>query len=124
MIGMGLNCTIAPQNIDQNATCLSAVVPDIRADDIRMPVLSSVIAAFDELVTLGHARFSARYEKLAALRVGTAVDWSSGAVGAPFSSGFIEGLGAAGELLIRDVGGKIHALYAEEVKLLTAPFNC
>jgi BirA family biotin operon repressor/biotin-[acetyl-CoA-carboxylase] ligase len=123
VIGMGVNCAGAPQNIDQTATYLSAVVPNTCADDIRMPIISAVIAAFDELVTSGHARFSARYEKLAALRVGTAVDWSSGVVGAPVSSGFIEGLGGAGELLTRDLTGKTHSLYSDDVKL-TVPFWC
>jgi BirA family biotin operon repressor/biotin-[acetyl-CoA-carboxylase] ligase len=121
VIGIGVNCVAAPENVGQPATALSSALPGITADHLRLRGVDAVTAIVDELMSLGPEAIVPRYEALAALRKGTAVEWSSGLPGAETSSGAVEGLGNSGELRVRDASGKTHSLYAEEVKIRRRP---
>ncbi len=118
ILGIGLNCVQSPGNLDQKTASLSSVLPEsLHADQVRLPIVNSVLSSLDELMRGGPAPIASLYEKRAALRRGTLVEWSSGAPGAPVTAGEVEGLGSGGELCVKDLSGREHRLYADEVKL-------
>ncbi|MDR3608896.1 MAG: biotin--[acetyl-CoA-carboxylase] ligase [Oligoflexia bacterium] len=120
VIGIGLNCAAAPEGVDQEATFLRAVAPQLSVDELRMPIVSGVLDALDELQIKGASSIARRYEKLAAFKSGDAVSWRAGSAGSESTPGFVEKLGPDGELLVKDLAGATRALYAEDVKIRAA----
>src|SRR5262249_43806523 len=69
VIGVGLNCAQSPQGLDQKTTFLSEFVT-VSADEIRMPLVTSILGVLSDLKTQGSQALIARYERRAVLRVG------------------------------------------------------
>jgi BirA family biotin operon repressor/biotin-[acetyl-CoA-carboxylase] ligase len=112
IIGIGINCLTSPRDIDQAATDLSTAVEYqwITADEIRMPIISSVLAELDDLKEKGPAKVREFYERQALFAEGTSVEW-----GSPPQTGKVIGLGSHSELQVQSPSGKILSLYAEDV---------
>jgi BirA family transcriptional regulator, biotin operon repressor / biotin---[acetyl-CoA-carboxylase] ligase len=122
VIGLGLNCAEAPEISEmpegsaQPVTALSAAVPGLSADEVRLPVLAGILGMLEDLKREGPASLPERYERMAALRSGMSVVWSvPSATGN--ASGTVEGLGPSGELHVRNSEGKSLRLYAEDVRI-------
>ncbi len=109
VIGIGLNCAVAPEGLDQPTTSVSAELgKSVSADDVRSTVIKKVI----EWMTLDVSKIAEFYGKLAALTPLTRIQWADGA-----ENGFVLGLGPSGELRVRKESGEEVSLFAEDVKV-------
>lgn len=109
VIGIGINCAVAPEGLDQATTSLSQEISGrVVADDVRTEIIGSVL----KWMSLDPSRLAAEYNRLAALPEGTSIQWADGT-----KSGVIEGLGPAGELRVLVAAGERISLYAEDVKI-------
>lgn len=106
IVGIGVNCASAPQGLDQPAASLGLAV-----DEVRPRVLRAVLGGVEELAAHGPALCKQRYERFAALRPGTWIEWGED------SDGQVRGLGDSGELLVTDRAGELRKLFAEDVKV-------
>jgi BirA family biotin operon repressor/biotin-[acetyl-CoA-carboxylase] ligase len=120
VIGLGLNCTRAPEGLDQAATSLTEFLSrngarvEVTADEIRMPLVSAITSILGDLQTQGPESLLARYNCRSVLKPGSVIEWHSEG---KTNQGTVEGVGPAGELQIRDSNGKSVKLYAEDVKV-------
>jgi biotin-(acetyl-CoA carboxylase) ligase len=113
VIGIGLNCVDAPQGLDQLTISLSEKIGRrITANEVRETIVSHVLSWMD----LDAQRISSAYEKLAAFRPGTRIQWADGA-----QTGAVMGLGPVGELKVKISDGELVSLYAEDVKVREVP---
>lgn len=119
VVGIGLNCTTLPESLDLNAQSLSiALHSPIFADEIRMPVLNSVLRSLDTLSHVGSLAIHEAYLPFAALPEGKMVQWLARS-GSEIRTGKVKGLGELGELLVRETGSEeVVGLYAEDVRLV------
>jgi BirA family transcriptional regulator, biotin operon repressor / biotin---[acetyl-CoA-carboxylase] ligase len=112
IVGIGLNCAVAPEGLDQPTISLSARLErKVVADDVRLVVIRHVL----KWTQLDPARIFASYEHLAALKPGTSIQWAEGQ-----ESGTVIGLGGAGELVVENAKGVVVPLFAEDVKVRLA----
>lgn len=122
VIGLGLNCLFAPDHLDQKTMDLTTAVGKgpLSADEVRAPILESILNELEDLKTNGPQAICEKYESCAAFPSGTLIEW-----GLPPQTGRIEGLGPASELIVRTtrIGegqtnpGSLLSLYAEDVKI-------
>jgi BirA family biotin operon repressor/biotin-[acetyl-CoA-carboxylase] ligase len=111
VIGLGVNCTFAPEGLDQETTSLSdsaGIIID--ADVVREAVIKELLVILSELERQGPDFIHEEYARLAALPAGTRITWGTGA-------GTITGLGPSGELEVQTDAGEAQKLYAEDVKV-------
>jgi BirA family biotin operon repressor/biotin-[acetyl-CoA-carboxylase] ligase len=114
VIGLGVNCTFAPEGLDQETISLTdAAGILIDAETIRESVLKELLEVLTQLEKHGPEFIRKEYETLAALPAGTRITWGTG-------SGTITGLGPSGELVIKNDSGESQSLYAEDVKVRLA----
>jgi BirA family biotin operon repressor/biotin-[acetyl-CoA-carboxylase] ligase len=115
VIGIGLNCVKAPQGLDQATTGLSQIHAGdpVVADQIRMPIVQALTEEFDHLIQNGPNRISQLYQAWAALPSGTPIQWGKSVE----QQGWVETLGASGELLVKDKNGATIRLFAEDVSV-------
>lgn len=123
IIGLGLNCIRAPQGLDQRTISLTEFLSragnpvEVRADDVRLPLVASIVGILDDLQRSGHSAVVERYNRFAALKPGTPIEWVSSEKN---YTGTVEGMGASGELRVRMSDGSPQKLYAEDVKVRPA----
>jgi len=111
IIGLGVNCTFAPEGLDQETTSLTdAAGVVVNADVIREAIQKELLELLSQLEVKGSAFIREEYEALAALPAGTRITWGAG-------SGTITGLGPSGELVVKNDLGEAQSLYAEDVKI-------
>jgi BirA family transcriptional regulator, biotin operon repressor / biotin---[acetyl-CoA-carboxylase] ligase len=111
VVGLGVNCTYAPEGLDQETVSLTdSAGIKIDADTIREAVLEELREILSELEKQGPDFIRSEYHRLAALPAGTRITWGTGA-------GTITGLGPSGELEVRNDDGEAQKLYAEDVKV-------
>ncbi len=119
VIGLGLNCVRAPGGLDQATTSLTEFLSskssrvEVTADEIRMPLVSAILETLSELQSKGSGALLERYNRHAALKQGTSIEWITDG---QFHTGIVEGVGISGELLVRE-NGVLAKLYAEDVKV-------
>lgn len=112
IVGIGLNCAVAPEGLDQPTISLSARSGrKVTADDVRSAVIRHVL----KWTQLEPAEISAAYEKLAAFKPGTAIQWAEGR-----ETGTVVKLGASGELVVKNASGEPVSLFAEDVRVRLA----
>jgi BirA family biotin operon repressor/biotin-[acetyl-CoA-carboxylase] ligase len=122
VIGIGLNCVRAPEGLDQKTTSLTEYLStrgprvEVTADDIRMPLISSVLGIMGDLQSQGPSALLQRYNAHAALASGTAIEWTADG---RTHAGVVNGVGPSGELLVHE-NGVAQKLYAEDVKVRPA----
>lgn len=122
VIGIGLNCVQAPQGLDQKTISLTEFLSrrgariEVTADEIRQPLISSILEIMNDLQSRGSAALLERYNAQAALVSGTAIEWVSDG---KTHVGIVDGVGPSGELLVRENGASVK-LYAEDVKVRLA----
>jgi len=108
VIGIGLNCAVAPEGLDQAATSFTREVGRrVTADDVRAEIVAGVLRWMD----LDRERIIGAYDEVAAFTLGTAIEWAEGS-----SRGNVVGLGSNGELRVVSEGKEI-SLFAEDVKI-------
>jgi BirA family biotin operon repressor/biotin-[acetyl-CoA-carboxylase] ligase len=122
VVGIGLNCRAVPQGLGRRVISLSEVLGprigsgiEIDADQVRLPFKDSALEALDELGRWGSDSILKVYESVAVLRRGLHVGWNTKDSGA---SGWVEGLGAHGDLVVRLPSGETKSLFADEVQVL------
>ncbi len=126
VIGLGLNCVHAPENLDQATTCLAneisgaknQVTAPVTADDVRAPIAQAIADAVGRLDSEGPAALKREYEELAVFQRGAEVFWV-GASGAK-KSGRVVGLGGYGELKVVGENGVEIPLFSEDVSVRPA----
>ena len=106
IIGVGLNCAVAPEGLDQPTARLNQPV-----DEVRARVLRAILAGMDELSSRGTTPLREHYGRLAALKPGTRIEWGTE------GEGDVVGLGDSGELIVTDGPGRTKRLFAEDVKI-------
>jgi BirA family transcriptional regulator, biotin operon repressor / biotin---[acetyl-CoA-carboxylase] ligase len=113
VIGIGLNCLSAPENLDQEAIDLTSALNGNRvsADQIRLPIVNSILREVQCLLCEGTGPIQHSYEAWANFRRNTEVQW-----GQPPQSGWVKGLGPSAELQIQAVSGQTISLFAEDVQ--------
>jgi biotin-[acetyl-CoA-carboxylase] ligase BirA-like protein len=113
VIGLGLNCAYAPEGLDQATVSLSAALAPQRliADDIRADIIRTLLGTLHELSTEGTWGIVRDYERWAALKPGSAIEWGEN------KTGIVRGLGPSGELLVDSEEGVPLRLYAEDVRV-------
>ncbi len=118
VIGLGLNCAVAPEGIEPPATSLREETGDPRAnaDLVREEVIEAVLAALDTLEIEGAETLAKEYAAFSAHPPGAAVDWRANDAEA-WRSGFALGLGPAGELRVKTTTGEELSLYADDVRI-------
>ncbi|MFL5813884.1 MAG: biotin--[acetyl-CoA-carboxylase] ligase [Bdellovibrionia bacterium] len=122
VIGIGLNCVRAPEGLDQKTISLTEFLSargqriEVTADEIRQPLISSILEILGDLQTRGSAVLLERYNAHAALSSGTAIEWVADG---RTHAGIVDGVGPSGELLVRENGLALK-LYAEDVKVRPA----
>ncbi len=123
LVGLGLNCATAPDDLDQKTASLtgelSSPAGPIHADRVRLKIIESWLHVFGELSQQGSEFIATEYERLAVLRPGVEIEWGSEATSTQGvgGTGTVLGLGERGELCVRlKQGGETH-LFAEDVKL-------
>jgi BirA family biotin operon repressor/biotin-[acetyl-CoA-carboxylase] ligase len=107
--GIGVNAAHAPDGLDQETASLRS-----SADEIRFPVIASVMECADLLKERGPDFIIPEYERLAALTRGTVIEWGDSRLGSII--GTIRGLGPFGELLVDTHTGE-QKLFAEDVRI-------
>jgi BirA family biotin operon repressor/biotin-[acetyl-CoA-carboxylase] ligase len=119
VIGLGLNCARAPEGLDQKATSLSEYLSllgaptTIVADEVRMPLIASILDAVSALQREGNRAIAERFNRRAVLRAGTGIEWISAGRA---HAGTVLGIGESGQLQVLE-NGKELSLYAEDVKV-------
>lgn len=119
VIGIGLNCVQAPQGLDQKTVSLTEFLStrgarvEVTADEIRLPLISSVLGIMSDLQSRGSAALLERYNAHAALSTGTSIEWVSDGRN---HNGVVECVGPSGELVVSENGASVK-LYAEDVKV-------
>jgi BirA family biotin operon repressor/biotin-[acetyl-CoA-carboxylase] ligase len=113
VIGMGLNCKVAPEGLDQESTSLSAELgrstnATVTADDIRVAIIRSVL----RWMNMDREKIMATYDHAAAFTAGTKIQWADGK-----KTGTVIGLGSSGELRVHETGSGAVSLFAEDVKI-------
>ena len=109
VIGIGLNCAVAPEGLDQATTSVSAERGEVTsADDVRLAVIRNVL----QWMNLDASLIASAYERLAAFPPGSRIQWSEGA-----EQGAVVGLGPSGELRVTKASGEAVSLFAEDVKI-------
>lgn len=117
VIGIGLNCVDSPEGLDQPTTSLTREGrARVDADEIRQPLIASVLEALETLGREGSAAILARYRGLSALSQGTEIEWKPLGTDQELR-GIVEDVGTHGELLVRDPSGGKLRLFAEDVKV-------
>ena len=113
IIGLGLNCFARPELAEQATADLGGV----QADAIRSQIIAEILQVLSELVAkdLGPATLAASYDQCAVFPRGTAIQWKDPRTDA-VQSGEVEGLGTAGELLVRIPARGVVPLYAEDIR--------
>lgn len=111
IVGVGLNCASAPQDLDQPTASLVG-----EADTMRPLVLKHLLAWLGELYEKGPARTRERFEKVAWFKPGDEITWNAGR-----GRGQVRGMGESGQLIVWDeVQNKQVSLYAEDVSTTRA----
>jgi BirA family biotin operon repressor/biotin-[acetyl-CoA-carboxylase] ligase len=106
VLGLGLNCSSAPEGLDQKTAALGRGV-----DEVRPLVLRAALGAIDVLARSGPAETIAGYRERAAIAPGALIEWGESGIG------IVHGLGESGELVVKTAGEKTERLYAEDVKI-------
>lgn len=110
VIGVGLNCAVAPDGLDRKTTALGTT-----ADQVRGLVVESILRQIAGLEAKGPEALIAGYRRYQAFPPGTRVQWRDSA---GIWRGKVLGLGDSGELRVdRDGLGPV-ALYAEDVSFV------
>jgi BirA family transcriptional regulator, biotin operon repressor / biotin---[acetyl-CoA-carboxylase] ligase len=119
VIGLGLNCTEAPEGLDQQTASLSgALQRRVAADDVREGVIEEVMGAVDELAVRGSSELVRDFERMAAFPPGSPIEWTvPGAASELARHGSVRGLGPSGELIVVSADGAEQKLYAEDVRV-------
>lgn len=117
VIGVGINCIYSPDHIDQNVTNLTHASLAlgkgiVHADDIRAPILNSILNEIQILSQDGPQKIQKDYDQFAAFPQGMEITWGQGAF-----QGQVIGLGPSSELLVRTTSGEIQPLLAEDVQV-------
>jgi BirA family biotin operon repressor/biotin-[acetyl-CoA-carboxylase] ligase len=109
VIGIGLNCAVAPEALDQPTASLGADVERARPE-----VIAAVLAALGELEQSGSEGLAREYSARAVFQPGTPVEWTHGS---GTEVGKALGLGKSGELRVITGEGEEKVLLAEDVKV-------
>jgi BirA family biotin operon repressor/biotin-[acetyl-CoA-carboxylase] ligase len=104
--GIGVNCRVAPEGLDQRTVSLGC-----EADEVRAGVLAAILEEINELLGAGPSRVLESFQLWQALAPGTWIEWADGT-----RCGQVQGLGPSGELRVL-INGAEERLYAEDVKI-------
>ncbi|HTL13125.1 MAG TPA: biotin--[acetyl-CoA-carboxylase] ligase [Bdellovibrionota bacterium] len=117
IVGMGVNVAYAPQVPDRPTVCLSELGSKVGLEPFAESVRWSLLQEIVELERRGPQVVMDSFWRRAWHRQGDAISWS-GVDGS--GEGLVQGLGPAGELLVRLPDGAEKRLLSEEVSLSRA----
>jgi BirA family biotin operon repressor/biotin-[acetyl-CoA-carboxylase] ligase len=120
VIGIGMNVVSSPEGLDQQTQSLAAVdwakENQIEVEPLRAKLIQCLIEDLKRLSLEGPDFLKRFYERNAYLKSGSQIFWEDGK-----RVGQVLGLGAFGELLVRDEQGIEIKLFSEDVRVRPFP---